>query len=401
MFHGSRNSFWQSLRHLVQNNMLKFLLLLSISSEIQSLSINCVCRNATYNAVLQSTVYSCFINDLNISSHEEVTNVSRKHEIRKMNSDVKLLAIHNQTVDELPDKLGSYFVNVDGLEVIRSGLKTIKEEDLKDLRNLKYLNLMQNELECLPKNLFENNLMLRTVIICCNLLKVIPPAILEPSHLQYIDFRRNVCVSKKAENGKEVAGLWREITNKCPPSIEVYCTFGKRDFPAGTYYACVVRFWIVVIDYLTVESFQGRHDGGQNCNVKGLRVDEMTTKFLPTNLAYHFPKLSAIEVIGGRMMRLEKRDLKPFPYLKVLWLPRNDIETLSSDVFKGNLLLEKISFYENRLKFIESGIFKPLKHLQFVNFEFNECIDRFASSANCIGSVEEEMNEHCQSAIGK
>lgn len=376
--------------------MLKFLLLLSFVSEIQSLSINCVCRNATYNAVIQSTVYSCFINNLNISSHEIVRNVSSEHEMKRTNSDVKLLALHNQTFDELPDNLGSHFVGLNGLEVIRSGLKVVRKENLRDFKSLKYLNLMKNKLECLPKNVFEYNIQLRIVVICCNQLKVIHPTVFELPHLYHVDFRRNICISKKAGYADEFSSLQREINKKCPPSIEVYCTFEDRDFPSGNYYSCVVRFWIVVIDYLKVESFQGRHDGRQNCNVKGLRIDEMTTKFFPTNLAYHFPKLSAIEVIGGKMVRLEKKDLKQFPHLKVLWLPRNEIETLSKDVFEGSLKLEKISFYENRLKFIESGIFKPLKHLKFISFELNECIGRFASTAICIRSIEEDIDEHCQ-----
>ena len=368
-----------------------------ISIEIRSITINCVCKSANFNAIIKQTVYSCFISNLNISSVAVVTDVTRNQTFLSGNVDVKLLAVHNQTVAVLPEKLGIFFVNVEGFEIISSGLKMIGKKNLKDFASLKYLNLMKNKLECLPENLFERNSMLEILIVCCNNLKVIHSSVFDTPRLIYIDFRRNVCVSSKAEGTDELLRLSREVDSKCPPSIEVYCTYEDRDFAAGNYYTCSVRFWIVVIDFMTVSDFQGRQADKslRNCHVKGLIVDEMTTKFLPTNLAQHFPKLSAIEVIGGRLSRLEQKDLKPFPHLKVLWLPRNNLESLSSDVFEANLKLEKISFYENRIKFIANGVLNPLKHLQYANFELNECIDSFASTKVCIKSLEIKMHDKC------
>lgn len=325
-----------------------------------------------------------------------MTNVTRNHKIQKEYSDIKLLAVHNQSCSVLPTRLGGFFVNIEGLEVMNSGLKEIGKENLMDFPRLEYLNLMKNYLECLPKNLFEGNLWLKTVVVCCNNLKTIHPTIFHLPRLNHVNFRRNICISKQADGNDEISKMNREVSRKCPPSIEVYCTFGDYEFADGSYYTCSVRFWIVVIDYMTVSNFEGRHDGRKNCHVQGLVVDEMTTKFFPTNLAYHFPKLTAIEVIGGKMSRLERRDLKPFPHLKVLWLPRNNIETLSSDVFEGNLKLEKISFYENKLKFIGSGILQPLQHLKYINLELNECIGSFSSAQNCIKNIEREIHEYCQ-----
>lgn len=391
--------FWQSHRKL-QLKMLKLFLFLTAFSECLTFTINSVCGNGTYQAILKEVVYSCYITNLNSSStNETVEDVIRTHELTITNFDVRLVKIHNQTCHEIPEKLGSFFSKADGLEVINSGLLKIKKEDLKDLTDLKYLNLMKNRIECLSEDLFQNNLKLQFIIICCNQLKIIDNSIFDQHlHIKHLNLRRNVCLSKKSEDKRELSSLRKEVEKKCPPSIEVYCTFEDQDFPVGDQiYTCEVRFWIVVIDYMTVEEFQGRHDAGRvKCNVKGLRVLEMTTKYLPINLRNHFPKLEAIEVVGGRMTRLEKRDVRPYPHLKVLWLPRNNIETLSNDVFEKNLKLEKISLYENRLKFIGSEVFKPLKRLGFVSLELNECIDRFASTRTCIKSMKKEIEAACQ-----
>jgi hypothetical protein len=146
---------------------------------------------------------------------------------------------------------------------------------------------------------------------------------------------------------------------------------------------------------MIISEIQGRHESEkQNCNVKGLRVDEMTTKFLPHNLCEHFPRLEAIEVVGGKLSRLEKRDIKHYVNLKILWLPRNNIETLRKDAFESNQKLEKISFYGNRLRFIESEAFRGLKSLKFISLDLNDCIDRCAW--NKFDKIFKEINENCK-----
>lgn len=392
-------NFWQSRSKLRIMKMLKFILFIVLVKKTQMFVIDCVCGNGSFHSVLIENVYSCYITNLNISTNDKVvTDVMRKHEIKMTNADVRLLKVHNQSCYEIPYKLGTFFIKIEGLEVIHSGLETLKKENLKDFKNLKYLNLMKNKIEILSNDTFQYTTKLQFIIICCNKLKIIGVDIFNDlNQRQHVDFRRNVCISRKSDNDDDLYSMKKEIAKKCPPKIEVYCTFADEDFPSGNYYMCEVRFWIVVIDYMAVEEFQGRHDGGRkNCNVRGLRVPEMTTKYLPINLCKHFPKLEAIEVVGGRMVRLEKKDIKIFPLLKVLWLPRNNIETLANDVFEGNLKLQKISFYENRLKFIGSEVFKPLKFLKYINMELNDCVDKFASTAVCIKSLEKEVAKECR-----
>lgn len=376
------------------------LLLCSLFSDIQSFALNCSCGIHSYSAVFNESVYSCYVNNLKLSLYSgPVTNiVVRAYELKSTNADVKLIKIHNQTCEEIPEKIGRFFINIEGIEIISSELKVIKKSSLEELKNIKYLNFMKNEVETLARDLFENNQMLQVVIICCNKLKVIGLEIFDHLHdIQHVDLRRNICISQKSENKENLKIMKKEIEKKCPPSIEVYCTYGDVDFPVGSFYTCEVRFWIVVIDYMTVSNFQGRQSGGKkNYNVNGLKLTEMTTKYLPINLCKHFRRLEAIEVVGGKMARLEQRDIKPFPHLKVLWLPRNNIESLSSDVFEENTKLEKISFYQNRLQFIGSEVLTPLKSLQFISFEFNECIDQYAFSLICMEKLEKEINNNCQ-----
>lgn len=378
--------------------MLKLLLIIVSVGNINCFPIECFCGIGNYSAVYKDSVYLCFVVNMNITTSDKlVTNVIKKHDLKKTNFDVKLLKIHNQSCPEIPERIGTFFSRLEGLEIINSNLRSVIKEDLSDFKNLKYLNLKENKIEVLRNDTFKHNTKLQHIIICCNELKLIGISLFEHlNQLKHVNFKRNVCISRKSNDAEELASLRKEISKKCPPSIEVYCTYGDQDFPAGRYYTCEVRFWIVVIDYMAVADFQGRLDSGRkNCEIRGLRVREMTTKFLPINLCKHFPKLEALEVVGGRLTKIEKKDIKPFPNLKVLWLPRNNIETLSNDVFEANHKLEKISFYENRLQFIGIDVFKPLKHLKYVNLEFNDCIDRFAACKVCIDVMTKEIGENC------
>lgn len=378
---------------------LKLLLLCTLLSEIEAFAIECSCSDYSYVSVLNESVYSCNVNNLDIRFNSgPVTDIIRIHENDKTNFDVKLLKIHNQSCHEVPEKLGTFLVNLEGLEIVQSELKYVKKSSMADFKNLKYLNLMKNQIETLARDLFEDNLMLEVIVICLNKLKIIGQVIFDNLRfIRHIDLRRNPCLCKKIDNKVNLQGLKKEITKKCPPSIEVYCTYGDMDFAVGSFYTCEVRFWIIVIDYMTVSNFQGRQSSGKkNYNVHGLKVPEMTTKYLPINLLEHFHKLEAIEVVGAKMARLEKRDLDSFPHLKVLWLPRNNIEVLSNDVFEGNAKLEKISFYQNRLKFIGSEALMPLKNLKYINLEFNVCIDRYAHSLTCMEQIEESISKNCQ-----
>lgn len=385
--------------------MFKMFAYFSVVQFISGLGIEFRCGNDTYYSTFNDTVFTCIAapDALNVfEENENVTEVTRSEEIPMPkvmeNSDVKLIKIYNQKLIDLPNELGTFFAETEGLEVVSSGLRIIRKKSLQSFEKLKYLNVRKNKIEVLGHNLFDENNNLQVIIISCNKLKIIcADTLASLPHLTHVDLRRNACISRKAQTDTEISSLLGEISRKCPPSIEVYCTFDDLEFPSDIIYGCEVRFWIIAHDYMTVSDFLGRHQGSKdNFHIKSLRACDMTTKYFPINLVSNFPRLEAIDITGGRLQRLEQRDIKPFPRLKILWLPRNEIETLANDVFEKNLELEKISFFDNRLMFIGTEILKPLNRLWYINFELNECIDGEASNKNLMRIALLEVKENCQ-----
>lgn len=115
-------------------------------------------------------------------------------------------------------------------------------------------------------------------------------------------------------------------------------------------------------------------------DVHGLSIHNQNFTNFPKNLHIFFPDLLAIQIVNCGLRNLTFDDVKYYTNLKSLWLPLNHIETLKSGIFSQNLKLEKLTFYGNNLKKIDSNVLKPLILLKFASFQKNDCIDMTASN---------------------
>jgi Leucine-rich repeat (LRR) protein len=69
-------------------------------------------------------------------------------------------------------------------------------------------------------------------------------------------------------------------------------------------------------------------------------------------------------------------NLKTMSKLKELYLFENSIESFSHEDVSGNLNLEVVWLYQNKLKFIDPQIFESNTKLRVADFRNNRCIDR-------------------------
>lgn len=111
----------------------------------------------------------------------------------------------------------------------------------------------------------------------------------------------------------------------------------------------------------------------------GLSISNQNFTNFPKNLHEFFPDLMAIQIISCGLKSLSFDDVKHYANLKSLWLPLNNIEVLEAGLFSLNLKLEKLTFYGNKLKIIDSNVLKPLTSLKFASFQKNSCVDMAAS----------------------
>lgn len=106
------------------------------------------------------------------------------------------------------------------------GLTSINCEDLKGLESLTTLNLAQNDIECLPKGLFDYTPKLETITFSNNKIKWIDQDILESlNNLKFVNLRENVTINVKFDTfyGGDVTlpELKELIRKKCKSPEEV------------------------------------------------------------------------------------------------------------------------------------------------------------------------------------
>jgi Leucine-rich repeat (LRR) protein len=208
-------------------------------------------------------------------------------------------------------------------------------------------------------------------------------------------------------------------------SLEIDCKFFGYDWNHwGEHYTCGANLKDVKIQNyrsVNVSSVKGQHWAGKSNNdVQAVQISGQKTIFLIQGLVHHFPNLQELYVSRSDLKHLSRSDFKNYaqlttislsrnhlcylPYdtfedlvnlehfslafnqlslipnlktlskLKELYLFENSIESLSSADLSGNVNLEALWFYENKLKVIDSKIFELLPKLRDADFTHNRCI---------------------------
>ncbi|KAG5668857.1 hypothetical protein PVAND_016779 [Polypedilum vanderplanki] len=124
-----------------------------------------------------------------------------------------------------------------------------------------------------------------------------------------------------------------------------------------------------------VEKFTGQHVGNmKDSNVQGLMIRfSESLKYPPINVDKFFTTLTYISFFGSKVCELLQSDLKPFPFLKYLYLTMNELKTIDQNLFEFNTNLELITLDRNKIFFIDPKVFSKLKKLRYLDLGNNTC----------------------------
>lgn len=129
--------------------------------------------------------------------------------------------------------------------------------------------------------------------------------------------------------------------------------------------------------------------------VKALSFNTQIVKFIPKFDVLLARRLEGLQIQHSQLKSIEKADLQQFPSLRLLWLRQNDLEHLSSDLFKFNKNLESIDFAFNKLRFVGANLLQPLQHLRDASFVEAGCIDLFAFRPVGLATLESKLIAKC------
>lgn len=164
---------------------------------------------------------------------------------------------------------------------------------------------------------------------------------------------------------------------------------------------CVVEK-ISITSWNKTETTVNGHSGNyyQQFNVRTLWI-ESTQKsaldFWPKGIEKVFPELEVIAIINSNLSSIIQSDLKDFSKLKEIYLSKNLIDSVDSNLFEFNPELRIIDFNDNKLKFVGQDILKPLKKLEKVSFRRNVCFSRGSETLAELKELKAEMNLKCSS----
>lgn len=147
-------------------------------------------------------------------------------------------------------------------------------------------------------------------------------------------------------------------------------------------YTCTVKKLLISSETeRNITEIRGEHilvPGSTKKDIKQLYIIKQNMTHFPRTFTDFFENIVAIHAGNNHLQYLDRFDLKPFSKLRFLYLYKNSIEFLQSDLFQDNDHLEYVSLHSNRLKHIGSKMLAPLKALRTAYFNKNICIDQQA-----------------------
>lgn len=175
------------------------------------------------------------------------------------------------------------------------------------------------------------------------------------------------------------------------------CTMGSENWSHGVSgSACFAKNTLITTENETVTTINDLSESHyHDQNIVIIRMDSQTVHYMPKGIDKFFLGILGISIYNSELKIIEKKNLKPFEQLKYLHIPKNGLETLSSDLFQYNLQLRVFIVHDNKLKSIGGNIFMNLEALEYANFGNNICINQLASTQSEIPGIIDTIKENC------
>jgi Leucine-rich repeat (LRR) protein len=194
--------------------------------------------------------------------------------------------------------------------------------------------------------------------------------------------------------------------------MELKCKFSNRGWNQTKvifFYGCQVPEASIRKPGTEIKAFIGEHEQGKtNIDVKMIWFENTAiTEFLPRNLHKIFPNLKALIIGNCGLKKIDRRDLTGLENLEILWIYKNQLRTLPSDLFKGMTKLNNIHFFGNEFDCLSSEVLEPISRnqLERVSFRSNTINAHYQPEVEgSVASLQELMeiiDKNCDLPFGR
>ncbi|XP_070494237.1 uncharacterized protein [Chironomus tepperi] len=180
------------------------------------------------------------------------------------------------------------------------------------------------------------------------------------------------------------------------PEMKVKCRYYDSTYPGNKkVYQCL--FVVQTIPENTTIIPDGKHESARgNEHVNSVEFIACSLTKVPQGLTRIFPNLKVLYIQRSGLTTITKSDLAEYKNLERIYINGNDIKFLPGDLFDGFKNLEVIGFNDNKIELIEPNILDGLDKIKHVNFRGNpnytKCYSQF-SYWNPNATLEEVKDE--------
>lgn len=290
------------------------------------------------------------------------------------------VSILSSNFTKIPEIFGKKFKNLENFS-LRGKIRFLNFENLKYFKNLKKLNLAENQIILLKSNSFILTPNLEVLDLSSNNIFAVGKetfSILQNLEILSLKFNslidENFKSKNEIENSKELQKMSIYDTVDCVYSTSVFRYIGLAYYchilnPKSPNKALLQDFY----------GISGQHNNNKsNNNVDGLVARFSNSTALDSNVSYYFPNLKLIRITNSNLMYLHENNFARLQNLEVLDLSANKITEVPIEIFKKNERLIYLNLSKNKIvefnKVLEKlhnlVTFKVFENVKF-NFEIS------------------------------
>lgn len=182
------------------HKMKVLIFLFSIFSSTFAISFNCTF--SVVNLVVVGERYTCTAILSNYEEGKVLTEVTGNHLPGRNNSNVVSVTINSHAVlSFIPQGMHNFFPHIGAITVFNCNISELNDYDLRDHIDLEYLSLLQNRIQHIPGDFFENTPRMRYMNFNNNQIRYAGENLIE--HLFTLNqalFSNNICINYSVTN---------------------------------------------------------------------------------------------------------------------------------------------------------------------------------------------------------
>jgi len=129
-------------------------------------------------------------------------------------SSVECFVAEKKNISYFPNDIKKLSHSLTHVNIKNSGLVNINEKNLEKYQSLEYLDLSENKIEILDKDLFKTSKNLVWIILSNNKIRIIhPDAFISYEFYKYLDLKNNICISNLSVGGADSYNLINDMKN--------------------------------------------------------------------------------------------------------------------------------------------------------------------------------------------